>query len=117
MNNTDTYNNKYVQLSKDNHDIDDANKHVSLNATDTAKRLSLSKQIQELSEMNRKIEHQNASYKQVKKENEMISPRKQNMYGFETFDAVNNDFNKKTSRENELETNRTTDSLDVFPTN
>jgi len=54
-----------VQLSKDNSNHDETtgrvNFNLNLNASESAKRLSLSKQIEELSQMNRKIEQQNAS--------------------------------------------------------
>lgn len=50
-----------MQLSKDNSYNDDNTGKVNLNASESAKRLSLSKQIEELSQMNRKIEQQNAS--------------------------------------------------------
>lgn len=44
-----------------------------------------------------------------------MSPNKQNLHGFEKFD-INEDFKQKSSSENVIDTNRTTDSLDVFPT-
>jgi len=66
--------------------------------------------------MNRKIEQRNASPSRFKNVNEKGSPIKQNLHGFENFN-INDDFNKlKSPRENDFDTNRTTDSLDVFPT-
>lgn len=68
--------------------------------------------------MNKKIEIQNASYRNIKNEKEMLSPKLNNQ-GFEQFEDKRDNYNgnKIVKNEYDMETNRTTDSLDVFPAN
>lgn len=86
-----------------------------------ANEVSISNQIQEINEMNKKIKNEKKSYNNLKSEKERISPIKVT-YGYDPVDLINDDFNNNnqlTSRtnENEIATHRTTSSLEIFPTN